>query len=210
MYWDLWYWYGSDLEDNDNGNSCCCGGGGSIIGPIITCILAVICTAMIIITIISPKGADGASQIFGYELRVVESNSMEACEATDVSKYEIGSFSKNTMLIVALVPDREDEAFDWYSDVKVGDVLTVRYTYDRQVTITHRVTSITLNEDGQSYTIELQGDNINSDASQLTQVINTADTEGRNYVIGKVIWENYGIGSIVCGLQRVTKALVTE
>ena len=211
MYWDLWYWYGSDLEDNDNGNSCCCsGGGGSFIGLIITCILAVLCTAMVVITIISPKGADGASQIFGYELRIVESNSMEECDATDVSEYEIGSFSKNTMLIVALVPDREDEAFDWYSEVKVGDVLTVRYTYDRQITLTHRVTSITLNDDGKSYTIELQGDNVNSDASQLTQVIDTANTEGRNYVIGKVIWENYGIGSIVCGLQRVTKALVTE
>ena len=210
MYWDLWYWYGSDLEDNDSNNGCCCSGGGSGIGTILTWILAVLCTAMIIITIISPKGADGASQIFGYELRIVESNSMEACAETDVSKYEIGSFSKNTMIIVDLVPERVDEAYDWYSDIEVGDVLTVRYTYDRQVTITHRVTKITLNEDGKSYTIELQGDNINSDAKQLTQVINTADTEGRNYVIGKVIWENYAVGSVVSGLQRVTKAFVTE
>jgi hypothetical protein len=205
MYWDLWYWYGSDLEDNNNG--CCCnGGGGRVTGVILTCILAVLCTAMVVITIISPKGADGASQIFGYELRIVESNSMEECEATDVSKYEIGSFSKNTMIIVALVPEREDEAFDWYSEVEVGDVLTVRYTYDRQITLTHRVTKVTLNEDGKSYTIELQGDNVNSDASQLTQVIDTSKRDSRDYVIGKVIWKSYSIGSVVSGLQRFVKS----
>ena len=96
------------------------------------------------------------------------------------------------------------------ADCRDESRLLVLHTYDRQVTITHRVTKITLNEDGKSYTIELQGDNINSDAKQLTQVINTADTEGRNYVIGKVIWENYAVGSVVSGLQRVTKAFVTE
>ena len=209
MYWDLWYWYGRDIEDS-NGGVCCNSGGGRVTGVILTCVLAVLCTAMVIITIISPKGEDGASQIFGYELRIVESNSMEECDETDVSEYEIGSFSKNTMIIVELVPEREDEAFDWYSDIKVGDVLTVRYTYDRQITITHRVTKIELNDDGKSYTIELQGDNINSDASQLTQVIDTSKTEARDYVIGKVIWKNYGIGSIVSSLQRVAKAFATE
>ena len=206
MYWDLWYWYGRDIED-DHGGGCCSGGGG-VSGVFITCVLAVICTMAVIITIISPKGEDGASQIFGYELRIVESNSMEECEETDVSEFEIGSFAKNTMIIVELVPERQDEAFDWYSDIKVGDVLTVRYTYDRQITITHRVTKVELNPDGKSYTIELQGDNIKSDASQLTQVIDTSKTEARDYVIGKVIMKSEAIGNIVSGLQRMAKALV--
>ena len=209
MYWDLWYWYGRDIED-DHGGGYCCGGGGRVTGVILTCILAVICTAAVIITIISPKGEDGASQIFGYELRIVESNSMEECDETDVSEFDIGSFPKNTMIVVELVPDRGDEAFDWYSDIKVGDVLTVRYTYDRQITITHRVTKVELNGDGKSYTIELQGDNVNSDANQLTQVIDTSKTEARDYVIGKVIWKSEFLGNIVCGLQRVTKSLFSE
>ena len=204
MHWELWSWNGSDYCDY------CDNEGGNIFSNVFVCILAVICTAMIIITVISPKGADGASQIFGYELRIVESNSMEACEQTDITGFEIGSLKKYTMIAITLVPDREDEAYDWYSSVKVGDVLTVRYTYNTQVTITHRVTAITPKEDGTGFIIELQGDNINSDATQLTQVIDTSETESRNYVIGKVIWKSYGIGYVVSGLQRVAKAFVGE
>ena len=201
MYWDLWYWYGEDTSSSNESN---------VSNILLMIILAVICTLSIIITVISPKGVDGASQIFGYELRIVETNSMEACEATDVSEYEIGSLKKNTMIIITLVPEREDEAMDWYSNIKVGDVLTVRYTYDRQVTITHRVTAINLKPDNSGYIIELQGDNVNSDASQLTQVIDTSLTESRNYVIGKVIKKSYPIGTVISAFQRVTKALVSE
>lgn len=202
MHWELWRWNGGYNYEPDNS--------GKVVHSILVSILAVICTAMIIITVISPKGVDGASQIFGYELSIVESNSMEACDQTDITGYEIGSLKKNTMIALTLVPEREDEAFDWYSNIEKGDVLTVRYTYDRQVTITHRVTSITQKEDGSGFIIELQGDNINSDASQLTQVIDTSETESRNYVIGKVIWKSYPIGFVVSGLQRVTKAFVGE
>ena len=128
-----WYWIGYDYG---------CGCTSKPASKILVSILTVICTALIVITVVSPKGVDGASQIFGYELRVIETNSMEECEATDVSEFEIGSLKKNTMIAITLVPEREDEARDWYSGIKVGDVLTVRYTYNKQVTITHRVTSI--------------------------------------------------------------------
>ncbi|MBQ8414663.1 MAG: hypothetical protein IJX58_05420 [Clostridia bacterium] len=181
-----------------------------ILGNIISFILLIFCALAIFITVVSPKGADGASQIFGYELRIIETNSMEACEETDVSEFEFGSLKKNTMIALTLVPEREDEAFDWYSSIKVGDVLTVRYTYDRQLTITHRVTSITQKDDGSGFIIKLQGDNVNSDATQLTQEIDTSETESRNYVIGKVIWKSYGAGVLVGALQRVTKALAGE
>ena len=192
-----WYWIGYDYG---------CGCTSKPASKILVSILTVICTAMIVITVVSPKGVDGASQLFGYELRIVESNSMEACDQTDITGYEIGSLHKDTMIAITLVPERADEAYDWYSNIKKGDVLTVRYTYDRQVTITHRVTSVTEKEDGSGFIIELQGDNINSDANQLTQVIDTSETESRNYVIGKVIGQSYGMGFIVSGLQRVTKA----
>lgn len=215
MDWDLWYWRpGRPWVIHCNGGNGGGGGGNDdivrVISTIFVSVLAVICTAMIIITIISPKGEDGASQIFGYELRIIESNSMEECEATDVSEFEFGSLKKNTMIAIALVPEREDEAFDWYSGIEVGDVLTVRYTYHKQVTITHRVTSIEQKPDGSGFIIHLQGDNVNSDATQLTQVIDTSDTEGRSYVIGKLIWRSYFVGSVVSALQRSSKALLTE
>ena len=181
-----------------------------IIITVFLCALAMVCIIAILLTMFSPKGTDGASQIFGYELRIVESNSMEACDETDVSKYEIGSFQKNTMVALELVPDRDDEAYDWYSSVKVGDVLTLRYTYDRQVTITHRVTSITEKEDGSGFIIELEGDNKDSNSAQLKQVIDTSEKESRNYVIGKVVWKSYFMGVVVGGFQRVTKSFVGE
>lgn len=198
MYWDLWYYY-SDYPENR---------GVKFLNGFLICILVTISVFAIVITLISPKGNDGASQIFGYELRIVESNSMEACENTDVSGFEIGSINKNTMIAIDLVPEREDEAFDWYNSIEVGDVLTIRYTYDRQVTITHRVTSKTLKDDGSGFIFELQGDNVESDVYQLTQVIDTSETESRNYIIGKVVGKSYVSGFVISGLQRFVKAFV--
>ena len=173
-------------------------------------IIALFCIVVIAITAFSPRGVDGASQIFGHELRIVESNSMESHPDTDVSEYEIGSFRKNTMVALELVPKGESEAFDWYSAVAVGDVLTVRYTYNRQVTITHRVTAVTPKKDGSGFIIELQGDNADSDATQLTQVIDTSETESLNYVIGKVVWKSYFLGVVIGGFQRVAKSFAGE
>ena len=51
-------------------------------------------------------------------------------------------------------------------NVKVGDVLTFRYVYATQVTITHRITSITEEANGE-FIIELAGDNKNSEDGQL-------------------------------------------
>ena len=204
MYWEWLNWRPCQFREGNSGvyvNDLV-----KVIGTLFVSILTVIATAMVIITIISPKGADGASQIFGYEIRVVETNSMEECDATDVSGYEIGSLKKDTMIAITLVPERAYEAENWYAGLKVGDVLTVRYTYNTQLTITHRITAITEKEDGSGYIIELQGDNVASDASQLTQVIDTSDTESGNYVIGKVIWQSYAIGRGVSALQRASKA----
>lgn len=169
-------------------------------------LLFVAVAAVIFIALTAPRGVDGASQIFGYELRLVESDSMKEHPDTDVSAYEIGSFNKNTLVALNLVPEDDAEALEWYGTIKAGDVLTVRYTYDRQVTITHRVTSVEAKADGTGYIIKLQGDNLNSTATQLTQVIDTSDLSSTNYVIGKVVWKSYPVGVVIGALQRVAKA----
>ena len=174
------------------------------------CIFIIVALIAVALTIIAPRGEDGASTIFGYELRIVESDSMEEHPDTDVSSYKIKSFSKDTLIALERVPDGIGAAKEWYSSVKVGDVLTVRYTYNRQVTITHRVVGIEKKDDGSGYIIKLQGDNLNSNASLLTQEIDTSDENSTNYVIGRVVWTSYFAGVLISGGQRVFKDFAGE
>lgn len=165
-------------------------------------ILVAACALALLIVAFAPRGEDGASEIFEHELRIVTTNSMDECEFTDVSGYEIKSIPKNSMIVVERLPDDEAAAAAWYADLEVGDVLTVRYTYIHQVTITHRITSITEKDDG-GYIIELAGDNTASDESMLYQVIDTSDETSTNYVIGRVAGQSRFWGAIVGSLQRV-------
>ena len=77
-------------------------------------------------------------------------------------------------------------------------MLTFRYKYTEQTTITHRITKITEKDVG--YLIELAGDNKASEET-LTQLIDTSDTQSFNYVIGKVVWANYPLGWLVYALK---------
>ena len=176
----------------------------------VLCILIMSAVFAAVLTAISPRGEDGASKIFGYELRLVESDSMEEHPNTDVSDYKIKSFGKDTLIALERVPEGLRAAEEWYSTVKVGDVLTVRYTYNRQVTITHRVIDVEKKEDGSGFIIRLQGDNLNSDASLLTQEIDTSNTNSTNYVIGRVVWTSHFAGVLIGGGQRVFKDFAGE
>ena len=174
----------------------------------ITTILAIIAIALIAIVAISPRTEDGASTILGYEARIVETDSMADNGSVDTSGFEIGSFDKDTLVVIERIPDGTSPVSKWYGDIEVGDVLTVRYTYNEQITITHRVTEIKAKEDGSGYVIKLMGDNGASDASRLTQTIDTSVTDGRHYVMGKVVWTNDTIGSIIGAAQRGIDAIV--
>ena len=170
-----------------------------LLGVILFCFLAV-ATAAVLITLFSEKNETGAVEIMGYQTLVVTSNSMEECAETDVSKYEIKSIPKNAMVLVQLVPENEAEAESWYRSIRVGDVLTFRYYYAQQITITHRVTKITEKQTG-GFIIELAGDNKNSDVNQLTQTIDTSDPASMNYVIGKVKFASVIPGMLLSALK---------
>ena len=138
---------------------------------------------------------------------------MEKCEETDVSKYKIKDIPLKSMVFIELVPESEAEAKAWYKTLKVGDVLTFRYKYDRQETITHRIIEIKENVDGTGeptggYTITLRGDNVAlkndtgaSKADVGTQIINT-DQESVNYVIGKVTGQSKFLGTVIYTLKQ--------
>jgi len=173
-----------------------------IAGNVLLFIFLALCIFTMILTVFSPKDeTDGTAELFGYQLRTVISDSMGACEDTDVSGYDIKSVPLYSMVFVQLVPDDSDEAAKWYEDIEVGDVLTVKYVYDTQVTITHRV--IEKNPDGNGgYHLVLEGDNKNTEnQEQLRQEIYTSDENSPNYVVGKVTGQSIVLGAIVSLLR---------
>lgn len=159
-----------------------------------------VCAFCITVTVMSKKDSDGTAVIFGYEMRLVASPSMEQCELTDVSGYEIKSIPTKSLIFVTVVPDDEKEAEEWYSRLRVGDVLTFKYVYTKQETITHRIVEISKKTDG-GYIIELEGDNKNSEEGVLRQTIDTSQTDSPNYVIGKVTWQSYVLGLLIYALK---------
>ena len=62
------------------------------------------------IIIFGQKDIDGTTEVFGHQLRVVTSDSMDKCDATDVSMYDIKSIPIKSMVFVELVPEDEQEA----------------------------------------------------------------------------------------------------
>ena len=162
---------------------------------------------IVLALVVTGQNNDGATSVLGMQLRVVVSESMAPCEATDVSGFEIGSLPLNTMVFVEEKPEDPAELQQWYSELKVGDVLTFRYTYTTQVTITHRVKDIVA-KDGGGYVITLTGDNRNAETHLGEQVIDTTEDEnGYNYVIGKVVGSSLLLGLLV-SFMKTPLALV--
>lgn len=173
----------------------------NIVSNLILSLFLIVCVVALLLTVLSKRDIDGAATFFGYQMRVVTSDSMAENELTDVSSYEIGAIPVRSMIFIECVPKDAAEAEAWYADIKVGDVLTFRYFYTSQVTITHRVAAIEKQEGG-GYLIELEGDNKNSETGQLIQVIDTSDTNSPNYVIGKVVGQSYPLGYLISLLQE--------
>ena len=159
-----------------------------------------VCILGVALTLTAKRGGDGAMTILGKQMRTVLTPSMEKCDQTDVSAFEIKDIRVGAMVFIDVVPDDPAEAEKWYADLKVGDVLTFKYAYVKQETITHRITEIAPKTGG-GYLIRLEGDNKNSDSDVLEQVIDTSQTNSPNYVIGKVFAQNYLFGKFVGMLQ---------
>ncbi len=171
-----------------------------IVANVLLYVLLIGCLFLLTVAISSKKDTDGAATVFGKQIRLIRSNSMEEYDGVDVSEYEIGSLPIKTMIIVETVPKDEAQAQEFYSALKVGDVLTFRYVYTSQETITHRITAIEEKEEG-GYLITLKGDNGTSETATGEQIIDTSLTDSPNYVIGKVTGKSYLLGLIVYALK---------
>lgn len=151
--------------------------------------------------------SDGVVDLFGYEFRTVLTDSMEKSDGTDVSKFDIKSLPQGTLVVVEKVPTKTNKAGNWFSSLKVGDVLTFNYTYNKDMVITHRITAIKEKKSG-GYVIELSGDNKNSNGKILTQVIDTSIIDSPNYVIGKVVKSSVVFGKIITSLKEPLNLLL--
>lgn len=156
----------------------------------------------LIIAVSSKRDADGTANVFGTQLRFVQSDSMGECDQTDVSQYAIKSIPVKSCVFIQTVPEEEEARQKWYADIKVGDVLTFKYKYDKQVTITHRVVQIDEKSTG-GYIITLQGDNVASKDNVGQQIIDTSEQDTSfNYIIGKVTGANYFLGLVIYALKQ--------
>ena len=172
----------------------------NIITNVLLYVFLAICIFSVILTVFSKRDTDGAAEIFGYQFRVVTSDSMAECEYTDVSNFEIKDIPIRSLVFVKVMPSDPAEADEFYRSLKVGDVLTFRYVYTTQVTITHRVTNIEEIEGG--FKITLAGDNKNSEDGQLVQIIDTSISNNVNYVIGEVTGQAKVFGMILSFLMQ--------
>ncbi len=174
----------------------------SIALNVLTYLFFAICIFSLVISVASKKDQDGAANIFGKQARIVVSNSMEKCAQTDVSGYKIKDIPVKSMIFIDLVPENEEEAEEWFADLKKGDVLTFRYVYVKQETITHRISKDPVKNANGGYTITLEGDNKNSDGNTLTQVIDTSKRDtSTNYIIGKVTGKSHFIGLLITAVK---------
>lgn len=171
-----------------------------ISGNVLLYLFLAVCLVILVLTVTARKNKDGTPILFNHEIRLILSNSMERCPETDVSGYEIQDLPIHSAIFVDVVPENKSEAEKWYSALKVGDVITFKYVYVRQETITHRIVEI--EEKGSGYLLTLEGDNKTSEGNVLKQVIDTTEEESFNYVIGKVTGKSILLGYLIYVLDQ--------
>ncbi len=171
-----------------------------------------LCLVVLIMTIAAKRDSDGAVTVFGHQVRIVVTGSMEKSSDTDVSGFEIKSINRNSAIFIEVAPQDIKKEHDWFAKIKVGDVLTFKYKFDKvdtetgtnRPTITHRVISIEEKSDG-GFIIKLRGDNnLDGAVTSGIQTIDTTTTDPQgqlNYVIGKVTGQSYFLGLILTALK---------
>ena len=162
----------------------------------------------IIYSIACKRSKDGTLTIANHQLRIVTSESMAENKIFTDEEYktfEIGSIPKYSLVSIEKIPESGDKKYEFYDNVKRGDVLTFYYKMDdgRQEIVTHRVLSKTENklksQGHTTYVITLEGDNVESGKHQI---LDTArDETSTNFVIGKVVYKSKFFGVILFALS---------
>ena len=184
----------------------------SIIVNVVIYAFFALCLCLLVLSIMTKQSKDGATEIFGHEIRTVLTGSMEKSKK-DVSGYKVKSIPENSMVFIEKIPTDEAAAEKWYASLKEGDVLTFKYTYgNSQLVITHRITEIRQEEAG-GYYIKLEADNKDYEKNRSSQEIYTSESHPDYYpyhfVIGKVTGQSKFLGYAVTKLKDpVVMALI--
>ena len=168
-----------------------------VLGNIAFFIVIAIAIFAVVLSITAKRDENGAT-VFGKKILFVKSESMAKNENTDVSGYKIKSIPAKSCIVVEVVPESGSE--EWYDKLAVGDVITFRYVYTKQETITHRIVEKRAKESG-GYIITLEGDNKSENGTVMRQTIDTSEENSPNYIIGKVVGKSYILGLIVYALR---------
>lgn len=131
------------------------------------------------------------------QVLVVISGSMDGEPRTE---YEIETIPVESMVFVREVPSDPDEAQEFYSSLRVGDVLTFDYRHPvsgESMVVTHRIVSIS--ESGGVYTYTLAGDSIADDPTNSSTQTVTSDSGD---VIGKVTGVSHWLGVLTVFLSH--------
>ena len=81
-----------------------------IAGNVLLYVVLAIALFVVVLSIATKKDADGAATVFGKQIRIVRSDSMEKCEETDVSGFDIKDLPIKTLLVIDVVPTDAEEA----------------------------------------------------------------------------------------------------
>ncbi len=131
------------------------------------------------------------------QVLVVISGSMDGEPRTG---YEIETIPVESMVFVREVPSDPGEAQEFYSSLRVGDVLTFDYRHPvsgESMVVTHRIVSIS--ESGGVYTYTLAGDSIADDPTNSSTQTVTSDSGD---VIGKVTGVSHWLGMLTVFLSH--------
>lgn len=185
-----------------------------VISNVVMYFFIVLCVLLVIFSITGKK-TNGAINVFGHQMRVVVSRSMEKCDQTydDISKYTIKDIPLKSMVFIETAPKDEEDFDKWCDNLLVGDVITFQYgEYGPGLPITHRIKEIKEDGDG-GYIITLQGDNKPtleqeggaSAADVGTQTLYTSkqfNSTNYNYIVGKVTGQSYVLGVLVTAVSQ--------
>ena len=140
----------------------------------------------------------GSLDFGGTEAKIVVSGSMDG-EPRD---YDIRTIPTGSLILIRDVPSDSDQ---FYSSLKVGDVLTFDYEHPvshEKMVVTHRIVGIS--ESGGVYTYTLKGDSIADDPTNGSEQVVTSDSGD---VIGKVVGVSHWLGVLAVFVSTWTGRL---